>query len=59
MGEYRALYYRLFGKVSNIIDAIDLMGDPPEQVVKQVRSWLIQALKEAEEAYLDEGPEDR
>ena len=54
MGKYRTLYYCLFGKVSNIIDAIDLMGDPPEQVLKQARTWLIQALQETEEAYLDE-----
>ena len=52
---YRSLYFALFGKVSDIIEAMDLMGDPPEVMVKQVRSWLIQTLQEAEEMYLREG----
>src|SRR5699024_3148382 len=53
--DYKYLYFRLFGKISDMVEAVDIMGDPPEQVLKQVRSWLIQALQEAEEAYLNEG----
>ena len=53
--DYKYLYFRLFGKISDMVEAVDIMGDPPEQVLKQVRSWLIQALREAQEAYLNEG----
>ena len=55
MDMYRSLYFSLFGKVSNIIEAMDLMGDPPEVIIKHVRTWLVQALQETEEMYLSEG----
>ena len=39
------------------IDSIDLMVDSPEKVLGYVRGWLVDAMQEGEELYLQE-PED-
>lgn len=55
--DYKKLYFRLAGRIADIIDSIDLMVDSPEKVLRYVRSWLVDAMQEGEELYLQE-PED-
>lgn len=55
--DYKKLYFHLAGRIADIIDSIDLMRDPPEKVLGYVRSWLVDAMQEGEELYLQE-PED-
>ena len=55
--DYQKLYFHLVGQISDIIDSIDLLGDPPEKIVEYVRQWLIDTLQEAEEIYLQETDE--
>ena len=62
MGDYKSLYFHLFGKVSNTIAAIDLMcaagkANDPEQIVGMARESLVKALRETEEMYLGQGEE--
>ena len=54
---YKKLYFHLAGRIADIIDSIDLMRDPPEKVLGYVRGWLVDAMQEGEELYLQE-PED-
>lgn len=54
---YKKLYFHLAGRIADIIDSIDLMRDPPEKVLRYVRGWLVDAMQEGEELYLQE-PED-
>ena len=54
---YKKLYFHLAGRIADIIDSIDLMVDSPEKVLRYVRSWLVDAMQEGEELYLQE-PED-
>ena len=54
---YKKLYFHLAGRVADIIDSIDLMVDSPEKVLGDVRGWLVDAMQEGEEFYLQE-PED-
>ena len=51
---YKKLYFHLAGRIADIIDSIDLMGDPPEKVLGYVRGWLVDAMQEGEELYLQE-----
>ena len=51
--DYKKLYFHLMGSVANLVDSIDMMGDPPEKVL----GWLVEAMREAEELYL-QGAED-
>ena len=53
--DFRKLYFHLFGKISGIIESIDLLGDPPEKIVEYIQQWLVDAVQEAEEMYLNEG----
>ena len=55
--DYQNLYFHLVGQISDIIESIDLLGDPPEKIVEYVRQWLIDTLQEAEEIYLQETDE--
>ena len=55
--DYKKLFFHLTGRIANIIDSIDLMRDPPEKVLGYVRGWLVEAMQEGEEFYLQE-PED-
>lgn len=55
--DYKKLYFHLAGRIADIIDSIDLMVDSPEKVLRYVRSWLVDAMQEGEELYLQE-PED-
>ena len=55
--DYKKLYFHLMGSVANLVDSIDMMGDPPEKVLGCVRGWLVEAMREAEELYL-QGAED-
>lgn len=56
--DYKKLYFHLAGRIADIIDSIDLMRDPPEKVLGYVRGWLVDAMQEGEELYLQE-PEDK
>ena len=51
---YRKLYYRLMGRIEDIIGSMEILADPPEKVVKCVREWLIEAVRDAEDFYLEE-----
>ena len=42
--KYKKLYFHLAGRIADIIDSIDLMGDPPEKVLGYVRGWLVDAM---------------
>ena len=55
--DYKKLYFHLAGRIADIIDSIDLMGDPPEKVLGYVRGWLVEAMREGEELYLQETEE--
>ena len=55
--DYKKLYFHLAGRIANIIDSIDLMGDSPEKVLGYVRGWLADAMREGEELYLQETEE--
>ena len=55
--DYKKLYFHLAGRIADIIDGIDLMVDSPEKVLGYVRGWLVDAMQEGEELYLQE-PED-
>ena len=51
---YKKLYFHLTSRIANVIDSIDLMKDPPEKVLGYVRGWLVEAMQEGEDLYLQE-----
>ena len=55
--DYKKLYFHLMGSVANLVDSIDVMGAPPEKVLGCVRGWLVEAMREGEELYLQETEE--
>lgn len=60
---YKRIYFHLVGKVSNIIDAMDLMcaagaANDPKEILQMTREGLKAALLEAEEMYIEQEEQD-